>query len=124
MRTVLTSYALRIDAQEAAEKSGAKDSHGTDLIRAIPQHPTVFGLLAAELTTLPVGVSGKRLTPLLRVDLGYGVVAGQVIVVGLLLVFCGALMLMGLLSAPPTIAIIGSRKQAGISADFGRQPLQ
>ena len=69
----------------------------------MPQRLTVFGLLAAELTTLPVGVSGTRLTPLLRVDLGYGVVAGQVIVaqvivVGFLLVFCGALMLMGLLS--------------------------
>ena len=111
-----------------------------DLARllAIAHHLAVFALVAifaAEFALLRPGVETKRLNQLGKIDLAYGAIAGLVLVVGLLRVFFGgtgweyyagnwafwakmaALIGIGLLSIPPTIAIIRWRKAATPPAD-------
>jgi len=102
-----------------------------DLILAILHHLLVFSLmamLAVELTLLRPGLSPSALRTLGGVDGGYGVVAGLIIVVGILRVIFGAkgwgyyldnwafwakmasFAVVGLLSIPPTLAILRWRK--------------
>ncbi len=97
-----------------------------DLVLASAHHVAVFtlvALFAAEFALLRPGLSGARINQLARIDAAYGVVAGLVIVVGVLRVFLGsvdanyywgnhafwgkmgAFLIMGLLTIPPTIAI-------------------
>ena len=110
-----------------------------DLILAIAHHLAVFtlvGLLAAEIAMVRPGIGGERLAQLGRVDMAYGAVAGLVIVFGFSRVFfgasgyeyyfgnwvfwakIGAFVIVGLLSAPPTMAIARWRKAAKATADF------
>ena len=97
-----------------------------DLILAIGHHLVVFTLvaiLAAEFALLRPGLAGGRIGQLARIDAAYGGVATLVIVVGMLRVIFGAsgweyyvsnyafwakmaaLLAMGLLTVPPTLAI-------------------
>jgi putative membrane protein len=98
-----------------------------DLILAIAHHLAVFTLIAifaTEFALLRPGLSGKRLTQLVKIDAFYGLMAGTVVVVGLLRVFFGrtpwdyyagnwvfwlkmvAFLGVGLASIRPTIALI------------------
>ncbi|MET3927677.1 DUF2214 family protein [Devosia sp. 2618] len=96
-----------------------------DLLLAIGHHLTVFtlvGLFAAEFALLRPGISLGLVRQLGRIDTAYGIAAGAVIVVGVLRVIYGsagwqyyvgnhafwgkmvAILIVGLLSIPPTIA--------------------
>ncbi len=102
-----------------------------NLILAIAHHLAVFilvAIFAAEFALLRPGVEGKRLMQLSKIDGAYGAVAGLVIVVGIIRVIFGgagweyyvgnwvfwakmlAFLGVGLLSIPPTLAIIRWRK--------------
>ena len=104
----------------------------TDLILAIAHHLSVFtlaGLLIAEVALLRPGLSPERIRQLGAIDMAYGAVAVLIIVVGVLRVMFGdkgadyyvhnwafwlkmaAFVLVGLLSVPPTLAIIGWRRK-------------
>ena len=97
-----------------------------DLILAIGHHLAVFllvAIFAAEFALLRPGLGGARIGQLARIDAAYGGVAMLVIVVGVLRVIFGAsgweyyvsnyafwakmaaLLAMGLLTVPPTLAI-------------------
>jgi putative membrane protein len=99
----------------------------TDLILAIAHHLCVFtlaGLLVAEVVLLRPGLTPDRLNQLGRVDLAYGIMAGLVVVVGVIRVNFGdkgadyyihnwafwlkmaAFIAVGLLSLPPTLQIL------------------
>lgn len=96
------------------------------LVLAIAHHLAVFtlvGLFAAEFALLRPGLSGERIGQLARIDLAYGVVAGLVVVVGVIRVIFGesgwdyyatnhafwgkmtAFVVVGLLTVPPTFAM-------------------
>jgi putative membrane protein len=111
----------------------------TDLILAIAHHLCVFtlaGLLIAEVALLRPNLSPERIRQLGAIDMAYGVVAVLIIVVGVLRVNfgdkgadyyihnwafwlkMGAFVLVGLLSAPPTIAIIGWRRKLAADPKF------
>lgn len=111
----------------------------TDLILAIAHHLTVFtlaGLLIAEAALLRPGLSPERIRQLSAIDMAYGAVAMLIIVVGVLRVIFGdkgadyylhnwafwlkmaAFVLVGLLSAPPTLAIIGWRRRLAADPAF------
>ena len=111
----------------------------TDLILAIVHHLTVLTLVAilgAELVLLRGTVSGQRLRQLGAVDAAYGAIAGIVLVVGVVRVFFGAsgweyyvgngffwmkmaaFLVVGLLSIPPTIAIVRWRKAEKIETNY------
>lgn len=104
-----------------------------DLVLAILHHLAVFsfvGILAAEYGLLRPGLTGSRLHVLGRVDAAYGMIAGLVILIGVLRVIfgsagywyyltnwafwakMGAFLIVGMLSFPATRAIIVWRKQA------------
>ncbi len=110
-----------------------------DLILAIAHHLLVFSLaaiLAAELATVRVGLSGAALRRLGAMDLAYGAIAGGVIMVGFSRVFfgmkgpaaylpnpffwskLGVFALVGLLSVPPTLRIIAWRRQSAADPAF------
>jgi len=112
-----------------------------DLILTIAHHLAVFtlvGIFAAEFTLLRPGLAGPRINQLARLDAAYGGVAGLVIVVGILRVIfgasgweyyvashafwskMGALLIVGLLTIPPTLAI--RKWQAALQADAGYSP--
>jgi putative membrane protein len=97
-----------------------------DFLLAGAHHLAVFtlvALLAAEFALIRPGLSGDRVRQLARIDAAYGAVAGLVIVVGILRVIFGAagwdyysgnhafwgkmsaIVIVGLLSIPPTLAI-------------------
>ena len=109
-----------------------------NLILAIAHHLAVFALVAifaAEFALLRPGIEGKRLTQLSKIDGAYGAVAGLVVVVGIIRVIFGgagweyyvgnwafwakmvAFVAVGLLSIPPTVAIIRWRKSGVPPAD-------
>ncbi|RYH12793.1 MAG: DUF2214 family protein [Alphaproteobacteria bacterium] len=109
-----------------------------NLVLAIFHHLAVFALVAifaAEFALLRPGIEGKRLLQLSKIDGAYGAVAGLVIVVGIIRVIFGgagweyyvgnwvfwlkmaAFLAVGLLSIPPTLAIIRWRKVGGTPAD-------
>jgi len=111
----------------------------TDLALAIAHHLLVFALaaiLAAELAMVRPGLAGGAIRRLSIIDLHYGAIAGLVIAVGFARVFWGvkgpdaylgnhmfwakiaAFLLVGLLSAPPTIKILGWRRQAAADPAF------
>lgn len=102
-----------------------------DLVLAIVHHLLVFGLagiLFAELMLVRPGMDVATVGRVARIDLVYGALAGLVIVVGLIRaamaakgwayyshnaffwVKLGVFLLVGLLSAPPTMAFIRWRK--------------
>ena len=110
-----------------------------DLLLASAHHLAVFtlvGLFAAEFTLIRPGLGGDRLRQLARIDAAYGLVAGIVIVVGLLRIFFGAadpgyywgnhafwgkmaaFLLMSLLTIPPTLAIRRWIKAAETAPDY------
>ena len=111
----------------------------TDLILAIAHHLCVFtlaGLLIAEVALLSPNLTGERIRQLGAIDMGYGAVAMLIIVVGVLRVIFGdkgadyylhnwafwlkiaAFVLVGLLSVPPTLAIIGWRRRVAADPKF------
>ncbi len=102
-----------------------------DLVLAIVHHLLVFGLagiLFAELMLVRPGMDVATVGRVARIDLVYGALAGLVIVVGLIRAAMaakgwayyshntffwaklGVFLLVGLLSAPPTVAFIRWRK--------------
>jgi putative membrane protein len=108
----------------------------TDLVRASAHRVRVCaraGLLLPGAALLRPGLSPARILQLGRIDIAYGIVAGLVVVVGVLRVNFGdkgadyylhnwafwlkmsAFVLLGLLSIPPTLAIIGWRRR--VAAD-------
>ncbi len=116
----------------------------TDLILAIAHHLCVFtlaGLLIAEVALLRPGIAGERIRQIGAVDAAYGAMAGLVIVVGVLRVIFGdkgadyyihnwafwlkmaAFLIVGLLSVPPTLAILGWRRQLKANPGFTPDPL-
>ena len=111
----------------------------TDLILAIAHHLAVFtlaGLMLAEWVLLRPGLAGARLRQLGRIDAAYGAVAGLVVVIGIIRVIfgdkgawfylqswtfwakMGAFVLVGLLTIPATLAILGWRRQAAAEPAF------
>jgi putative membrane protein len=111
----------------------------TDLILAIAHHLTVFslaGLLLAEVALLRPGLSPDRIRQLGAIDIAYGIVAALIVVVGVLRVTFGdkgadyymhnwafwlkmaAFVLVGLLSVPPTLAIIGWKRRLAADPAF------
>ena len=111
----------------------------TDLVLTIAHHLAVFtvaGLLFAEVVLLRPGMTGDRIRQLGRIDSFYGAFAGIVIVAGVLRVIFGAagweyyvgnymfwakmaaFVLVGLLSIPPTLAVLGWRKQLAANPSF------
>lgn len=115
----------------------------TDLILAIAHHLCVFtlaGLLIAEVALLRPGIAGERIKQIAAVDAAYGVVAGLVIIAGVLRVMFGdkgadyyihnwafwlkmaAFLIVGLLSVPPTLAILGWRRQLTANPSFTPDP--
>ena len=110
-----------------------------DLVLASAHHIAVFtlvALFAAEFALLRPGLSGPRIKQLSGLDAAYGVMAGVVIVIGLLRVFFGsieesyywsnhafwgkmlAFLVMGLLTIPPTLAIRRWLKASAGEADY------
>lgn len=115
----------------------------TDLILAIVHHLLIFSLaaiLAVELATVRPGLSGASLRRLGIVDMHYGLIATLILIVGFARVYMGvkgpeaymsnwafwakisAFVLVGLLSAPPTIRILQWRKRARTEPDFALTP--
>jgi putative membrane protein len=111
----------------------------TDLILAILHHLAIvilIVLLAMEFALLRPGLTPDNLRRLVRVDAGYGMSAGFVIVVGVSRVIWGAkgagfylsnpwfwakmgsFLLIGLLSIPPTLALLKWRKARRLDAAF------
>ena len=111
----------------------------TDLILAILHHVLVFslvGLLAAEITTVRAGIGADALGRLGAMDVAYGVTAGLILIIGFARVFfglkgaeyflsnhffwgkIGAFVVVGLLSVPPTVRIIGWRRRARADPAF------
>jgi putative membrane protein len=109
----------------------------TDLILAIVHHLLIFMLLAVlviELTLTREGMSPAGLQRLTRIDLSYGILAGVIIVVGVLRVHFGlkgaayylhniffwlkmaAFLGVGLLSVPPTLTFLKWKKAAAADA--------
>ncbi|MEQ1770080.1 MAG: DUF2214 family protein [Devosia sp.] len=116
-----------------------------DLILAIAHHLAVFtiaGLLVGEVVLLRPGIGGERLRQLGAIDAAYGVMAVLIIIIGVLRVIFGdkgaayylqnwafwakmvAFLLVGLLSAPPTIAILGWRRKLNADPAFTPDPAQ
>jgi Predicted membrane protein len=111
----------------------------TDLLLAIAHHLLVFTLaaiLAAELAIIRPGLSGASLRRLGVVDLHYGLIATLILIVGFARVYMGvkgpeaylgnwafwakigAFVLVGLLSAMPTVRILQWRKLARADSGF------
>ena len=111
----------------------------TDLVLAIAHHLCVFtlaGLLLAEVALLRPMLSPERIRQLGGIDMAYGAVAMLIIVVGVLRVIFGdkgadyyihnwafwlkmaAFLLVGLLSVPPTLAILGWRRKLAADPIF------
>ena len=116
----------------------------TDLILAIAHHFLVFSLialLAAELASVRVGLTESGLKRLAIMDAHYGLFAGLILAVGFARVYwgvkgpdaylpnpwfwikVGAFLVVGVLSAPPTIQFLKWRKASkadpGFSPDAG-----
>jgi putative membrane protein len=111
----------------------------TDLILAILHHlviVTLIVLLAIEFALLRPGLAGSDLRRLTKVDAGYGAAAGLVIAVGVCRVIWGAkgadfylsnpwfwakmasFAAIGLLSIPPTMALLKWRKMLKQDSQF------
>ena len=111
----------------------------TDLLLALAHHLLVFGLaatLAAEAAMLRPGLDGAQLRRLGALDTTYGIFALLILVVGFGRVFYGVrgpeffltnpwfwakiacFVIVGILSAPPTIRFIAWRRQAKADSGF------
>jgi putative membrane protein len=111
----------------------------TDLLLALAHHFLVFalaGILAAEAVMLQPGLDRRRLATLGTLDTAYGIVAVLIIIVGASRVMWGVrgpeffvgnpwfwakmvvFLVVGILSAPPTIRFIAWRRAAKEDADF------
>ena len=111
----------------------------TDLILAILHHlaiVTLIVLLAFEFALLRPGMTPDNLRRVTNVDAGYGAVAGLVVVIGVSRVIWGAkgadfylsnpwfwakmasFLSIGLLSIPPTLALLKWRRAARVDASF------
>jgi len=112
-----------------------------DLVLAVAHHLAVFSLVAifaAEFALLRPGLAGNRLLQLSALDRAYGGLAGLVIVIGITRVIFGqagweyyvsnwafwlkmaAFVAVGLLSVPPTRAILAWRR--AIATDHAYAP--
>jgi putative membrane protein len=108
-----------------------------NLVLAIAHHLVVFTLVAifaAEFALLRPGIEGKRLRQLGKIDAAYGAVAGLVVIIGITRVIFGgagweyyvgnwafwaklaAFLGVGLLSIPPTLALVRWRKAGAAPA--------
>jgi len=111
----------------------------TDLVLAILHHLAIVSLiaiLAFESALLRPGITPQNLSRVTRVDAGYGVTAGLVIVIGVCRVIWGikgadfylsnpwfwakmaSFAAIGLFSIPPTLALLKWRKQSRSDAAF------
>ncbi|RYE09175.1 MAG: DUF2214 family protein [Hyphomicrobiales bacterium] len=115
-----------------------------DLVLAIAHHVavfSVFGLLIAEVVLLRPGLTADRIKQLGTIDGAYGAMSLLVIIAGVARVIWGAagweyyvtnwafwakmaaFLLVGLLSLPPTLAVMGWRRklaaEPGFSPDAG-----
>jgi putative membrane protein len=111
----------------------------TDLILAILHHLAIvalIALLAFEFATFRPGLSAKDLARVTRADAAYGATAGLVIVIGVCRVIWGikgadyylsniwfwgkmaSFLAIGLLSIPPTLALLRWRKASRQNAAF------
>ena len=116
-----------------------------DLLLAIAHHLSVFALVAlyaAEFALLRPGLSGARIRQLAQIDAAYGGVAGLVIVVGIIRVIFGvrgweyyvtnhafwgkmaALLVVGLLTIQPTMAIRKWLKAVGTDEGYVPPPAE
>lgn len=115
----------------------------TDLVLAIAHHLLIFSLaaiLAAELAMVRPGLAGAGLKRLGIIDMHYGLIAVLILAVGFARVFYGikgpdfylgnhafwaklaAFLVVGVLSAPPTVRILQWRRQAKAAPDFALSP--
>ncbi|HVW73133.1 MAG TPA: DUF2214 family protein [Rhizomicrobium sp.] len=111
----------------------------TDLILAILHHlaiVTLIVLLAFEFALLRPGITPDNLRRITNADAGYGAAAGLVVVIGVSRVIWGAkgadfylsnpwfwakmasFVCIGLLSVPPTLALLKWRRAARLDASF------
>lgn len=111
----------------------------TDLILAIFHHLLVFGLVAmlvAESMLVRPGMRGMDVDRVVRIDLGYGVTAAFILIIGLLRVFFGAkgyhfyannfffwgkiacFLAIGGLSVPPTLQFLRWRATRKVDPAF------
>jgi putative membrane protein len=111
----------------------------TDLILAVLHHlaiVTLIVLLAFEFALLRPGITPDNLCRVANVDASYGAVAGLVVVVGVSRVIWGAkgaefylsnpwfwakmasILCIGLLSIPPTLALLKWRRARKLDPDF------
>lgn len=111
----------------------------TDLILAVLHHlaiVTLIVLLAFEFALLRPGITADNLRRVTNVDAGYGATAGLVIVIGVSRVIWGAkgadyylsnpwfwakmasFLLIGLLSLPPTLALLKWRRARASDSAF------
>ena len=103
----------------------------TDLILAVAHHALIFalaGVLAFEIGVVRAGMTARDVARVARVDIWYGVLAGAILIVGFTRAHVAAkgwdyysvnlffwakiatFAVVGLLSIPPTLAIIRWRK--------------
>jgi len=113
----------------------------TDLILAIAHHLLIFAIaaiIAVEFAVIRPGIDHAQIQRVARLDFGYGIAAGLLVVVGFSRVFYGikgpdfylqnpvfwakiaAFVLVGLLSILPTLRLLGWRRIA--ERDFSFAP--
>lgn len=111
----------------------------TDLLLAIGHHLLIFallGLLVTEMVSIRPSMNAATVRYVAKLDIGYGIVAGLILLVGFARVFLGlkgaafylynplfwakiiAFLIVGLLSFPPTLQIIRWRAAANGNDDF------
>jgi putative membrane protein len=116
-----------------------------DWILASLHHLAIFALaaiLAAEMAILTVDIDARGLARLGRIDLGYGVAAAVVVIVGVARVIWGAkgyqyyvensvfwtkmalFVLVGLLSIPPTVRYVGWGRARRADPGFRPDPAE
>jgi putative membrane protein len=116
-----------------------------DLILTILHHLLVFSLvaaLAAELAAVRPNMNGEQIRHLGILDSAYGAIAGLIVVVGFGRVFFGAkgpdyfianpifwakigcFVLVGIISVPPTVRILGWRRNLRADPSFTAPPAE
>jgi putative membrane protein len=114
-----------------------------DLILAVLHHLAILSLIlvvGAELALIRAELSGAALRRLATIDLGYGIAAGAIVVIGVARVLLGAkgwvfylhnpwfwakmatFLAVGLLSIHPTVAFLRWRRAAAAEAAFTPPP--
>jgi putative membrane protein len=109
-----------------------------DLTLAIAHHVLIFalfGVLVVELASVKKGMGQSAITQVAAVDLWYGILAALILAVGLIRAYysakgwayyshntffwakLGVFLLIGLLSVPPTIFFIKTRRAEAIPTD-------